>query len=141
MSPYLFLFAFGYFVSKGHGWKQKEPSRGDVCCLWHWVTNLLLGHSNMKVNGRSGAGGMKRRGEKSSEASTHFQEKWKGKKKEMHLRSLQNPCSCWGKMGRTGEKQGFQPASVLGLGKWWGITFFCVQEGKVPWYLSDAILI
>lgn len=81
MSPYLFLFAFGYFVSKGHGWKQKEPSRGDVCCLWHWVTNLLLGHSNMKVNGRSGAGGMKRRGEKSSEASTHVQEKWKGKKK------------------------------------------------------------
>lgn len=73
MSPYLFLFAFGCFVSKGHGWKQKEPSQGDVCCLWHWVTNLLLGHGNTKVNGRIGK--VERRHKKSYEARTYVKEK------------------------------------------------------------------
>lgn len=77
MSPYLFLFVFGYFVSKGHGWKQNEPSLGDVCSLWHGVTDFLLGHSNTNVNGRSG-------GEKRWEKlwSKQWKKKKEGKEKK-----------------------------------------------------------
>lgn len=140
ISPYLFLFAFGFFVSKGHGWKQKEPSRGDVCCLWQRVTNSLLGHSNTKVNGRS-MGREKRRGEKSYEASSH-ERKEQEKKKKVYLHSFQNTWNTKQLLRKNGKdrlKTRISASYCLIFCKWWRTIFFCVQEGNIPVCLLPLI--